>query len=268
MDDKVCYKNAEEISYAKESAELVSKTLGELSKHIKAGITPLALDKIAYTFIKDHKATPAFLGLYGFPNTLCVSVNAQIVHGIPTKCPLKSGDIVSIDCGVKHKGFYGDQAYTFPVEEISKEHLKLLQVTQRALLEGVHAMQIGARIGDIGYAIQNTVAPHHYGIVRELVGHGLGKNLHEAPEVPNYGKRGNGMSIQEGLLIAIEPMINLGTEKIRQSKDQWTLCTADGQFSAHYEHNVAILHGKREVLTTFEYINSQVAITPYQQTMD
>ena len=263
MVQKIYYKNEEEILCARQSAELVSKTLGELSKHIGEGITPLQLDKIAYTFIHDHKAVPAFLGLYGFPNTLCISVNEQVVHGIPTDRPLKAGDIVSVDCGVKQNDFHGDQAYTFPVEEISKEHLTLLQVTQQALAEGIRAMQVGGRLGDIGYAIQKTIAPHQYGIVRELVGHGIGRKLHEPPEVPNYGKRGNGVLLQEGLLIAIEPMVNLGTAQIRRSKDNWTLSAADGKFSAHYEHNVAILHGKTEVLTTFNYIDPSVAVTPY-----
>lgn len=241
----------------RESADLVSRTLGELAAHIRVGVTTLQLDKIAHDFIRDHGAEPAFLGLYGFPNTLCISRNEQVVHGIPNHRPIENGDILSIDCGVKKHGFCGDQAYTFPVGEVSQERLQLLRVTQEALQAGVAAIQPGARVGNIGAAIAETVAPYKYGIVRELVGHGLGRSMHEGPDVPNYGRKGNGPRLQEGLVIAIEPMINLGTAKIKQLKDGWTIVTADARASAHYEHNVAIIEGKAEVLSTFSYIKAQ-----------
>ena len=238
----------------RESAQLVSKTLGVLAAEIRPGITTLYLDNLAETYIRDHQAAPGFLGLYDFPNTLCISVNEQVVHGIPNKKPLLEGDIISIDCGVLKNGYYGDHAYTFAVGEIAPEVERLLEITKQSLYLGIEQMVPGNRIGDISYAIQKFTEKHGYGVVRELVGHGLGREMHESPEVPNYGKRGRGPVIKNGLVLAIEPMINLGTKKVKQLKDGWTIVTADGLPSAHFEHNVAVIDGKTEILSTFEYI--------------
>ena len=247
-------KSKGEIELMRESAQLVSKTLGMLAAEIRPGITTLYLDNLAETFIRDHKAVPGFLGLYGFPNSLCISANEQVVHGIPNNKPLIDGDIVSIDCGVLKNGYYGDHAYTFPVGEITKEVQQLLDITKESLYLGIEQMVVGKRIGDISFAIQRYTERHGYGVVRELVGHGLGREMHESPEVPNYGKRGRGPVIKNGLVLAIEPMINLGTRKVKQLNDGWTIVTADGKPSAHFEHNVAVVNGKPEILSTFEYI--------------
>ena len=247
-------KTKEEIELMRESAQLVSKTLGTLASEIKPGITTLYLDNLAETFIRDHQAIPGFLGLYDFPNSLCISVNEQVVHGIPNNKPLIEGDIISIDCGVLKNGYYGDHAYTFPVGEISQEVQQLLDVTKESLYLGIEQMQTGKRIGDVSYAIQRYTERHGYGVVRELVGHGLGQEMHESPEVPNYGKRGRGTVIKNGLVLAIEPMINLGTRKVKQLSDGWTIVTADGKPSAHFEHNVAVVDGKPDILSTFDYI--------------
>ena len=251
-------KSKDEIELMRESAQLVSKTLGMLATEIRPGITTLYLDNIAETFIRDHQAIPGFLGLYGFPNSLCISVNEQVVHGIPNKKPLIEGDIISIDCGVLKNGYYGDHAYTFPVGEVSKEVQELLEVTKESLYLGIEQMRAGKRIGDISFAIQQYTERHGYGVVRELVGHGLGREMHESPEVPNYGKRGRGPVIKNGLVVAIEPMINLGTRKVKQLKDGWTIVTADGKPSAHFEHNVAVVDGKPDILSTFEYIEASL----------
>jgi len=256
---KIIYKTREEIELIRESALLVSKTLGMLTPHIKPGVTTLELDKLAEEFIRDHGGVPGFLGMYDFPNSLCVSPNAQVVHGIPNDTPLESGDILSVDCGVLMNGFYGDHAYTFEVGEVSPAVKKLLRVTEESLYKGIEATRAGNRIGDIGYAIQSHIRPHKYGIVTELVGHGLGKVMHEAPEVPNYGRRGRGKKIQDGLVIAIEPMINMGTAQIRQLSDGWTILTKDGLPSAHFEHDVAVIDGKPEILSTFDYIEEALA---------
>lgn len=251
-------KSKDEIELMRESAQLVSKTLGVLAAEIRPGVTTSYLDNLAETFIRDHQAIPGFLGLYGFPNSLCISVNEQVVHGIPNKKPLLEGDIVSIDCGVLKNGFYGDHAYTFPVGEVSKEVKQLLEVTKESLYLGIEQMTAGKRIGDISYAIQRYTESHGYGVVRELVGHGLGREMHESPEVPNYGKRGKGPVIKNGLVVAIEPMINLGTRKVKQLSDGWTIVTADGKPSAHFEHNVAVVDGKPDVLSTFDYIEASL----------
>ena len=253
-------KEIEQIKKIRESAQLVSKTLGLMAKEIKPGITSLFLDKIAEEFILDNNAIPGFKGYNNFPNTLCVSVNNQVVHGIPCNKPLIEGDIISIDCGVINEGYYGDHAYTFKVGEVSKEIDKLLNATKNSLYAGMDAMIENNRIGDIGNAIQSYIKLHGYGIVRELVGHGLGENLHEEPEVPNYGRKGVGKIIKNGLVLAIEPMINLGTHRIKQLKDGWTILTADGKVSAHFEHNVALLDGKPELLSSFKYIYSSLGI--------
>ena len=247
-------KSKEEIELMRESAQLVSKTLGMLTPEIQPGVTTLYLDKLAETFIRDHKAVPGFLGLYDFPNSLCISVNEQVVHGIPNNKPLLEGDIVSIDCGVLKNGYYGDHAYTFPVGEIDSATAQLLKVTKESLYLGIEQMVAGKRIGDVSYVIQRYTERHGYGVVRELVGHGLGQEMHESPEVPNYGKRGRGPVIKNGLVLAIEPMINLGTRKVKQLSDGWTIVTADGKPSAHFEHNVAVVDGKPDILSTFDYI--------------
>lgn len=253
-------KSLEEIELMRESALIVSKTLGMLAAEVKPGITTLYLDKLAEEFIRDHGAIPGFLGLYNFPNTLCMSPNAQIVHGIPNETPLEDGDIISIDCGAKKNNFYGDHAYTFEVGEVAPEIKKLLQITKESLYEGIKEFRVGKRVGDVGFAIQNYVEQHGYGVVRELVGHGLGKNMHEDPEMPNYGRRGRGKKFVEGMVVAIEPMINLGTHKINQLKDGWTILTADNKASAHFEHDVAIVDGKPELLSTFKYIYDALGI--------
>ena len=213
------YKTREEIEIMRESALLVSKTLGMLAPEIKPGVNPLHLDKLAHDFIKDHGGVPGFLGLYDFPNTLCTSINEQVVHGIPTKKALTNGDIISVDCGVVMNGYYGDHAYTFPIGEVDEATAKLLEDTKASLYAGIREVRAGNRIGDIGAAIQEYTESRGYGVVRELVGHGLGVKMHEEPQVPNYGKRGRGKKIQEGLVIAIEPMINLGTQRIKQLED-------------------------------------------------
>ena len=248
------YKTIEEIELIRESALIVSKTLGMLAQEIQPGVTPLHLDKLAEEFIRDHDAVPGFLGLYDCPSTLLTSVNEQVVHGLPNKRPLREGDIISIDCGAKKNGYYGDHAYTFSIGEIAPEMQQLLKVTLECLYLGIEQARTSNRIGDIAYAIQQHAEKHGYGVVRELVGHGLGKHMHESPEVPNYGKRGKGPKIKNGLVIAIEPMINMGTRRIKQLPDNWTIITADRQPSAHFEHDVAIVNGQPEILSTFQYV--------------
>ena len=250
----VIYKTEHEIALIKESSLLVGKTLAEVARHIEPGVTTLQLDKVAYEFIHDHGATPGFLDYNGFPNTLCTSVNEQVVHGIPTDQPLKEGDIVSIDCGVIKNEFWGDSAYTFAVGEVSDEIRQLMDATKHSLNLAIEAAVEGNRMGDIGHAVQSYTEGLGYGVVRELVGHGLGRDLHESPEVPNYGRRGNGMKLKEGLVLAIEPMINLGTKNVKTSSDGWTIVTTDGKPSAHYEHDVVVRKGKAEVLSSFEPI--------------
>tara|TARA_B110000305_G_scaffold97966_1_gene110468 strand:+ start:464 stop:1288 length:825 start_codon:yes stop_codon:yes gene_type:complete len=262
----IVLKDAEEIELMRESALIVSKTLGMLAGEIKPGISTLALDALAETFIRDHGAVPGFLGLYDFPNTLCMSPNAQVVHGIPNKNPLVEGDIISIDCGSLKNGFYGDHAYTFAVGEIDPKTEKLLQVTKESLYKGIAEFKAGNRIGDLAFAIQNHAENEGYGVVRELVGHGLGTIMHEGPEVPNYGRRGRGKKFQDGMVLAIEPMINRGTHRIKQLKDGWTILTADGLPSAHFEHDVALIDGKPELLSTFQYIYEALGITSYEET--
>jgi len=253
-------KTKEQIELIRKSALLVSKTLGMLAKEIKPGITTLHLDKLAEEYIRDHGGKPGFLGMYGFPNTLCVSPNAQVVHGIPNKEPLKEGDILSVDCGVLMNGFYGDHAYTFPIGEVEPEVQKLLDVTKESLYIGIDQFRAGKRVSDIGNAIQKYTEAHGYGVVRELVGHGLGKKMHEDPQVPNYGRPGRGKKFKDGMVLAIEPMINMGTHKIDQLSDGWTILTADRKPSAHFEHDVALINGKPELLSTFAYIYDALGI--------
>lgn len=253
-------KTKEEIELMREAALIVSKTLGMLASEIKPGVTSLYLDKLAETFIRDHGAIPGFLGLYDFPNTLCVSPNTQVVHGIPNNKPLEEGEILSVDCGAIKHDFYGDHAYTFAVGTVDSETEKLLKVTKESLYVGIREFKLGNRVGDVGYAIQQYCESYGYGVVRELVGHGLGKKMHEDPEMPNYGKRGRGKKFIEGMVVAIEPMINMGTHRIKQHRDGWTITTQDNKPSAHFEHNVAIVDGKPQLLSTFSYIYEALGI--------
>ncbi len=250
----VHYKTTEEIEYIRQSSLLVAKTLAEVAKEIRPGITTRMLDSIAETFIRDHGAIPGFKGYQGFPATLCMSPNEVVVHGFPGDNELKEGDILSVDCGVLMNGYYGDSAYTFAIGEISDLVKRLLKTTYQCLLIGIdHAVE-GYTLGDLSYSIQKHAEDHGYTVVRELVGHGLGRGLHEEPEVPNFGKKGNGMTLKEGLVIAIEPMINLGQRFVVQGKDGWTIRTADRKPSAHFEHTVAVGKGKADVLSTFDYV--------------
>lgn len=248
------YKTSEEVQKIKESADILAKAHGEVAKNIRVGVKTSSLDKIAEEFIRDHQAAPSFKGYNGFPASLCISVNDVVVHGFPSEYALKDGDIISVDCGVFHQGFHSDSAYTYPVGEVPSPVLELLKATKDSLYLGIEKAIFGNRIGDIGYAIQKFVEAKGYTVVRELVGHGLGRNLHESPEVPNYGKRGSGPLLKEGMVIAIEPMINLGTRNIVQERDGWTIRTADRKPSAHYEHTVAIFEDRTEVLTSHHYI--------------
>ena len=250
----IILKTREEIEIMRESALSVSRTLGIIAKEIKPGVTTLYLDKLAEEYIRDNGGTPLFKGMYGFPNTLCMSLNESVVHGIPNDRPLEEGDIISVDCGVLKNGYCGDHAYTFAVGEIKPEVQKLLDVTLECLYIGIEQFKTGNRIGDIGFAIQQHAEKIGFGVVRELCGHGLGQKLHEDPEVPNYGKRGDGPKIKDGMVIAIEPMINMGTRNIKQLKDGWTILTADKKPSAHFEHDVALIDGKPEILSTFKFI--------------
>ena len=250
------YKSEDEIDLIRESSLLVAKTHAEISNLIKPGVTTLQLDKIE-EYIKDNGGLPAFKGYSGFPNTLCASVNEQVVHGIPNNDPLNDGDIISIDCGVVMNGYYGDSAYTYEVGEVSNTIKDLLTRTKESLYKGIEQAVSGNRLGDIGFAIQNYVEEFGYGVVREMVGHGIGKSLHEEPQVPNYGRKGNGIMLKEGLVI-IEPMINLGTKRIKQHSDGWTIITADKKCSAHFEHTVVVRKGRAEVLSSFEEIEKRI----------
>ena len=247
-------KTDEEIELLRESNLLVGMTLGELAKWIAPGITTLKLDKIAEEFIRDHGAVPGFLGYGGFPNTLCVSVNEQIVHGIPSNYELKDGDIVSIDCGTVKNGFNGDSAYTFCVGEVAYDVRRLLKTTKESLYLGIEQAVEGKRVGDISNAVQTYCEKKGYSVVRELCGHGVGKRLHEDPEVPNYGRRGCGPLLKSGMVIAIEPMINLGSRNIDIERDGWTTRTRDRKPSAHFEHTVAVREGKADILSSFKYV--------------
>ena len=248
------YKTSEEVEKIKQSADILGRAHGEIAKHVKKGVKTSFLDKVAEEFIRDHGAVPSFKGYNGFPSSLCISVNEVVVHGFPSEYELKDGDIISVDCGVFHQGFHSDSAYTYPIGEVPPSVLALLRATRDSLYLGIEQATFGNRVGDIGHAIQKFVEAKGYTVVRELVGHGLGRKLHEAPEVPNYGKRGSGPLLKQGMVIAIEPMINLGTRNIVQEKDGWTIRTADRRPSAHYEHTIAIFEDRTEVLTTHKYI--------------
>lgn len=255
----ILYKTAEEIELIRESNQLVSKTLAEVGKHVAPGVSTEKLDQIAETFIRDHGAVPGFLGYQAYPKTLCTSVNAQVVHGIPShKVILEEGDMISVDCGVIMNEFYGDTAFSFQVGEVKEEVRRLLTITRECLQKGVEQAIEGKRTGDVGYAVQQHAESNGYSVVREMVGHGLGRHLHEAPEVPNYGRRGTGPKLKKGMVICIEPMINLGRRQISQEADGWTIRTADNKPSAHFEWAVAVDKGKADVLSTFDYIDKEL----------
>ncbi|MFO7615060.1 MAG: type I methionyl aminopeptidase [Bacteroidales bacterium] len=254
----IYFKTEEEIELIRESSLLVGKTLAEVARVIGPGIKTIVLDELAEAFIRDNGAVPGFKGYNGFPFTLCISVNEQVVHGFPGNRELRDGDIVSVDCGVLKDGFYGDSAYTFPVGEVKPESLGLMKRTREALDLGIAAAADGNRVGDIGYAVQHHAEKYGYGVVRDLVGHGVGRHLHEKPEIPNYGKRGTGAKLKEGMVMAIEPMINLGVKNVVQESDGWTIRTADRMPSAHYEHTVAVRPGKAETLSSFQFIEEEL----------
>lgn len=257
---KIHYKTEEEISLIRQSSLLVGKTLGEVAKAIRPGVTTLALNRLAEEFIRDHGGVPGFLGYNGFPATLCASPNEVVVHGIPSNRELQEGDILSVDCGVLMNGFYGDSAYTFPVGEVSADVMQLLVQTYHSLFKGIEMAVSGNRLGDIGYAIQTHVESYGFSVVRELVGHGMGRRLHEPPDVMNYGRRGTGMKLTEGLVLCIEPMINLGQRSVVQERDGWTIRTLDRKPSAHYELTVAVRKGEPEVLSSFKFIEESIGL--------
>jgi len=253
---KIHYKSVEEIELIRESSLLVSKTLGEIAKVIRPGIKTIELNKLAETFIRDNGGVPAFLNYHGFPYSLCISPNDQVVHGFPNQRELRDGDMVSVDCGVTLNKYIGDSAFTFAIGEVSDEVKRLMRVTRECLDLGVQKAVAGMRVGDVGYAVQEHAEKHGYGVVKELVGHGVGLQLHEKPEVPNYGKRGSGTKLEEGMVIAIEPMINAGKARVKFWDDGWTVSTVDGKPSAHYEHTVAIRKGQPDILSDFSYIDN------------
>jgi methionyl aminopeptidase len=254
----IYFKTKEEIELIRESSLLVGKTLAEVARVIGPGVKTISLDKLAEDFIRSNGGIPGFKGYNGFPFTLCISVNEQVVHGFPGERVLKEGDIVSVDCGVLMNGFYGDSAYTFAVGEVRPEVLELMKHTRESLYLGIEMAIDGKRVGDIGFAVQNYVEEYGYSVVRDLVGHGVGRNLHEKPEVPNYGKRGTGVRLMQGMVIAIEPMINLGVKNVIQENDGWTIRTADRMPSAHFEHTVAVGEGKADILSSFLYIEKEL----------
>jgi methionyl aminopeptidase len=253
---KIHYKSAEEIELIRLSAMLVAKTHGEIAKVIAPGIKTIELDKLAETFIRDNGGIPAFLNYGGFPYSLCISLNDQVVHGFPGSHVLKDGDLVSVDCGVILNKYFGDSAFTFAIGEVSDQVKTLMRVTRECLDLGIEKAVVGNRIGDIGYAVQEHAEKHGFGVVKELVGHGVGLKLHEKPEVPNYGRRGAGIKLEEGMVIAIEPMINAGRAGVKFWDDGWTVSTSDGKASAHYEHTIAVKKGKADILSSFEYVDN------------
>lgn len=256
----IYYKTQDEIALIRKSSLLVSDTLAMIAGIIKPGVTTEWLDQQAESFIREHGGKPSFKGYKGYKHTLCVSVNDQVVHGIPSSREIKEGDVVSVDCGVFMNGFHGDSAFTFLIGEVGKEAVNLARVTRNSVLKGIEMAVAGNRIGDISYAIQHYAEQiNGYGVVRELVGHGIGKQLHEEPEVPNFGARGKGPKMQEGMTIAIEPMINLGTKNVIQEDDGWTIRTRDGKVSCHFEHTVAVMKGKADILSSFDQIDAAVA---------
>ena len=259
-----------EIERLRSSANLVGRTLGEVARYVEPGVTTAKLDRIAETFIRDHGASPAFkgyrVGRLEFPATLCTSVNDVVVHGIPDGTVLVEGDLVSVDCGVVLDGYFGDSAYTFPVGEISRDNLELCSITHEALLRGVEQTVAGNRLGDVGHAIQELCESNGFGVVRDLVGHGIGRQLHEEPQVPNYGTPGSGRKLREGLVLCLEPMINRGSPGVTTGSDGWTVRTKDALPSAHYEHMVVVRKGEAEVMTTFAYVEDVLDELPYNKT--
>lgn len=260
-------KNLQEVEKLRQSADLVSRTLAEVAGHIEPGVLTSALDKVAEDYVLGHNAKPAFkgyrVGSAIFPSTLCISINDEVVHGIPGDYALQEGDLVSVDCGVLLDGYYGDSAYTFAVGEISAEDAKLCQVTYESLMHGIDKARVGFRIGDISHAVQSHCEAHGYGVVRDLVGHGIGKSLHEAPQIPNFGRQGSGRKLKDGTSMCIEPMINAGTFEVFTADDEWTIKTADGSQSAHYELTVVVRKGEAEVLSTFSHIE-KIVEAPYK----
>ena len=250
----ILLKTAEEVEKLRASNQIVSRTLGELAKVIAPGVTTRTLDRLAEEYIRDHGGVPGFLGYNGFPATLCTSLNDEVVHGIPSEYVLKDGDIISVDCGVNLGGYFGDSAYTFAVGNPDPAWKALMLNTKLALFKSIEQARPGRRLGDVGSAIQEHAEDAGYSVVREMVGHGLGQNLHEEPEVPNFGHRGSGVKMKAGMVFCIEPMINLGTRYIQQDGDGWTIRTRDGQPSAHYELAVAVTEGEPDILSTFKYI--------------
>ncbi len=255
---QIFYKTLEEVELMRKANLLVSKTLAHVASILKPGVTGEQIDKEAEQFILDHGGRPAFKGYNDFPSTLCVSYNDIVVHGIPKQREFKDADIVSVDCGVELSGFYGDCAYTFAMKEAPEESLNLLRVTYGSLYKGIEQAIHGKRIGDISFAVQDFCEKHHYSVVRDLVGHGIGKSLHEDPEVPNYGKRGKGVLLLDGLAIAIEPMINMGVKDVYQDTDGWTIITKDRKPSAHYEHSVIVRKGRADILSTHEFLLDEI----------
>ncbi len=263
MKKSIFLKTDEEVELIRQNCLLVSRTLELVAKLLKPGVTGSHIDSKAEEFIRTNNAIPGFKGYGGFPSTLCISVNDSVVHGIPSDIEFRDGDIVSVDCGVINHGFYGDAAYTFAIGEISENIMQLLVATRQSLYKGIESAIIGNRIGDIGYAVQkHTEKLYGYGVVRELVGHGLGRELHEAPEVPNYGRRGKGVLLKDGLVIAIEPMVNLGKKEVKQSKDGWTILTKDGTPSAHYEHTVVVRKEKADILSDHSFLEEAIKNNP------
>ena len=256
-------RNREEIELIRKSALMVSATLTEVAKFLKPGITTISIDAMAETFIRDNGGVPSFKGYHGFPFSLCISVNEVVVHGFPGKYELKDGDIISVDCGFYKNSYHGDSAYTFAIGDVKPEVLQLLKVTKESVYRGVAQARDHNRVGDISFAIENfTNREHGYGVVRELVGHGVGKNLHEDPQVPNNGKRGDGKKLKEGMVLAIEPMINLGTREVQTLQDGWTVVTKDGKPSAHFEHTTAVRKSKGEPLSSFALIEAAETANP------
>ncbi len=259
----IFYKTDEEIEFIRQSCLLVCKVLAHVASRIKPGISGAELDKEAEQLIRDHGAVPGFKGYRGFPATLCISINEAVVHGIPSTTPFKDGDVVSVDCGTYMNNFFGDAAYTFALGNVKEETMDLLRVTNTSLYKAIDKAVAGNRIGDIGFAVQEYCEQsHNYGVVRELVGHGIGRELHEAPEVPNYGKRGKGIKLQEGLVIAIEPMVNMGKKDVRVAKDEWTIITKDKLPSAHYEHTITVKKGKADILSNHQMVEENILKNP------
>lgn len=247
-------KTDEEVELLRESNILVGRTLAEVGRNVRPGVTTKQLDKIAEEYIRSNGAIPSFLGYAGFPNSICTSVNEQVVHGIPNDHPLRDGDIVSVDCGALKNGFHGDSCYTFCVGEVSKEVLRLLRTTKEALYKAIDVARAGVRLGDVGNAIQKHCESNGFSVVREYVGHGIGYDMHEEPMVPNYGKCGRGIMLKDGMAIAIEPMICQGKKSISMKDDGWTVVTSDGKYAAHYEHTIVVRRGRSEIMSTFEYV--------------